>query len=209
MSELQVGIIVLAAGSSTKLGSPKQLVQYEGKSLIRRSVDLALAVESEHIIVVLGSNASAIADEITDLPVEIEVNHNWYVGISSSLRVGIAKLLELDAAIDAALIMLSDQPFITVKTINLLLDAYRSSGMPIAAAEYDGILGVPALFDRAIFEELMLLEGDAGARVIIRRDPNRVAAVSTPEAAFDIDTPDDRERLEQIEFDRQRKGTAK
>jgi len=199
MSEPKVGIIVLAAGGSTKLGHPKQLVQFKGKSLVRCSVEMAIAVKTASVIVVLGSKASEIADEIRDLPVEIVVNDNWSAGISSSLKLGLAKLFELHPAIKAALIMLSDQPFISEQTVRSLLDTYHSSSKPIAAAEYKGVLGVPALFDRSIFDELMTLEGDAGARVVIRQDPERVATVPTPEAAFDVDTPDDLARLRQFE----------
>jgi molybdenum cofactor cytidylyltransferase len=208
MAERQVGIIVLAAGGSTKLGHPKQLVQYEGRSLVRRSVEIALAVDAASVIVVLGSNAQAIATEINDLPIEIVGNDAWSAGISSSLKAGLTKLVEFCPATEATLIMLSDQPFITEKTIRSLVDTYCSSDRPIVAAEYDGVLGVPALFDRSIFDELMSLEGDAGARVVIRRDPNRVAAVPTPEAAFDVDTPSDHDQLHQMESERQAKRTT-
>ena len=92
--------------------------------------------------------------------------------------------------------MLSDQPFVDEKTIRSLLDTYRTTGKPIVASEYNGVLGVPALFDRMMFEELTKLEGDAGARVIIRQSLSEdIATISAPEAAFDIDTPDDRDRL--------------
>jgi len=208
MSEPQVGMIVLAAGGSTKLGNPKQLVQFQGKSLIRRSVEIALAVDAASVIVVLGSNAPAIATEINDLPMEIVVNDDWAVGISSSLKTGLAKLLDLHPSIDAALIMLSDQPFIAEKTIRSLVDTYCSSDRLIVAGEYRGVLGVPALFDRSIFSEMMTLEGDAGARVVIRRDPKRVATVSAPEAAFDVDTPSDHDRLHRLESERQAKRTT-
>jgi molybdenum cofactor cytidylyltransferase len=209
MSESQVGIIILAAGGSTKLGHPKQLVQFEGQSLIRRSVEMALAVDAAAVIVILGSKASEIADEIGDLPAKKVINDDWSAGISSSLKAGLARLIELHPSIEAALIMLSDQPFISEQTVRSLLDAYHSSDKPIAAAEYNGVVGVPAVFDRSVFDELMTLEGDAGARVVIRRDPGRVAAVPMPEAAFDIDTPDDLDRLKETGSEAtQRKRTA-
>jgi len=118
------------------------------------------------------------------------------MGISSSIKAGLTKLIELRKAIDAAVIMLSDQPFVNERTIQSLIGTYYTSRRPIVASEYNGVLGVPALFDRMMFGELMKLEGDAGARVIIRRYAGEmVATISAPEAAFDVDTPEDREQL--------------
>ena len=196
MSQPNVGIVILAAGGSTKLGSPKQLVQFKGKTVFRRSVESALACEPDGLIVVLGSRAEEISIETEGLPVEIVINKEWEVGISSSIKAGLARLIELRPDIDAVIIMLSDQPFVDEKTIRSLLDTYRTTGKPIVASEYNGVLGVPALFDRMMFEELTKLEGDAGARVIIRQSLSEdIATISAPEAAFDIDTPDDRDRL--------------
>lgn len=196
MSQPQVGIIILAAGGSTKLGSPKQLVQFKGKTVFRRSVESALACDPACLIVVLGSRAEEISIEAEGLPVEIVINKEWEVGISSSIKAGLTKLIELRPDIDAVIIMLSDQPFVDKKTIRSLLDTYRTAGKPIVASEYNGVLGVPALFDRSMFDELMKLKGDAGARVIIRQTASdNIAPIPAPEAAFDIDTPQDRDRL--------------
>ena len=196
MSQPQVGIIILAAGGSTKLGSPKQLVQFKGKTVFRRSVESALACEPASLIVVLGSRAKEISIEAEGLPVEIVINKEWEVGISSSIKAGLTKLIELRPNIDAVIIMLSDQPFVDEKTIRSLLETYSTTGKPIVASEYNDVLGVPALFDRSMFDELMKLEGDAGARVIIRQSASEnIATIPAPEAAFDIDTPHDRDRL--------------
>jgi molybdenum cofactor cytidylyltransferase len=105
-----------------------------------------------------------------------------------------------DPELRAVVIMLSDQPFVNEKTVRSLIDAYNASGKPIVASEYDGVLGVPALFDREVFDELLALEGDAGARVVIRQaSDSRIATVSAPEAAFDVDTPADHHRLNELE----------
>jgi molybdenum cofactor cytidylyltransferase len=196
MPQPQVGIVILAAGGSTKLGSPKQLVRFKGKTIFRRSVESALACEPVSLIVVLGARAEEISVEAEGLPIEIVINKEWEVGISSSIKAGLAKLLELRPDIDALIIMLSDQPFVDEKTIRSLIDTYRTTRKPIVASEYNDVLGVPALFDRSMFDDLMKLEGDAGARVIIRQNASEnVATISAPEAAFDIDTPHDREQL--------------
>lgn len=200
MSENSIGILILAGGSSRKLGTPKQLVEFNGVSLLRRATETALSCACKRVIVVLGSRAEEIHKEIRDLPVEIVVNDEWNGGISTSVRKGLTKLMESDPDLSAVLIMLSDQPFVDENTIRSLIDAYGASGKPIVAAEYDGVLGVPSLFDREVFPELLALEGDAGARVVIRQsDPNRVATVAAPEAAFDVDTPADQERLKALE----------
>lgn len=201
MAENRIGIVILAGGESRKLGTPKQLVEFQGKSLLRNAVEVALRCVTERVIVVLGSRVDEMLDEIRDLPVEIVTNYAWKDGISTSLRKGIAKLIELDAS--AAVIMLSDQPFVSEKTIRSLIDTYESGGRPIVVSKYEDVLGVPALFDREMFDELLALEGDTGARAVIRKsDASRIAAVDAPEAAFDVDTPADKERLRTIESGR-------
>jgi molybdenum cofactor cytidylyltransferase len=200
MPQPQVGIVILAAGGSTKLGSPKQLVRFKGKTVFRRSVESAVACDPHGLIVVLGSRAEEISIEAEGLPVEIVINKGWEVGISSSIKAGLARLIESRPDIDAVIIMLSDQPFVDEKTIRSLSDTYGTSGKPIVASEYNGVLGVPALFDRVMFDDLMALEGDAGARVIIRQTASEnIAPIPAPEAAFDIDTPQDRDRLRKHE----------
>lgn len=200
MSENHIGIIILAGGGSRKLGTPKQLVEFHGQSLLRRAVATALSCECEHTIVVLGSRAEEIAGELDDTSIEIVVNAEWANGIASSLKAGLKRLTESDPPPDAVIIMLSDQPFVNERTIRSLIDAYRASGKLIIASEYDGVFGVPALFDREVFDELLALEGDAGARVVIRQSPpERIATIRAPEAAFDVDTPEDHQRLREMD----------
>ena len=199
MVEKCIGIIILAGGESRKLGTPKQLVEFKGKSLLRHAVEAALRCDGK-VVVVLGAREEEIFEEIRDLPVERVTNYLWKDGISTSLRKGLAKLVDLDPEISAAVIMLSDQPLVSEVTIRSLIDTYESSAKPIVASEYDGVLGVPALFDRDVFDELLALRGDAGARVVIRKSsPDRVATINAPEAAFDVDTPADHERLRELE----------
>ena len=198
MAENRIGIIILAGGESRKLGTPKQLVEFHGKSLLRNTVEVALRCVSDRVIVVLGSRSDEMSDEIRDLPVETITNYAWKDGISTSLKKGLTKLADLDAS--AAVIMLSDQPFVSEKTIRSLIDTYESSGKPIVASKYENVLGVPALFDREVFDELLALEGDTGARAVIRKsEASRIATVDAPEAAFDVDTPADRKKLEAME----------
>ena len=195
-----IGIIVLAGGASRKLGTPKQLVEFRGRTLLRNATEVALRCDCKHVVVVLGSRADEIRHEIQDLPITSVVNDRWTKGISTSLKTGLTKLIELDPAVSAAVIMLSDQPFVSEGTVRSLINTYSSSGKPIVASGYDDVLGVPALFDRELFDELLALEGDAGARVVIRKsEGSRIAIVEAPEAAFDVDIPADHQRLKELE----------
>lgn len=204
---MSIGIVILAGGESRKLGTPKQLVEFKGKSLLRNAVEVALQVANKNVIVVLGARAEEIHDEIRDLPVKTVTNYAWKDGISTSLKKGLTKLVALDSKISAVVIMLSDQPFVTEKTIRSLIDTHKSTGKAIVASGYDGVVGVPALFDREVFDELLALEGDSGARVVIRKsDPGRIAKIDAPEAAFDVDTPADQKKLKEMEAAEGMKG---
>jgi len=202
MSQNNIGIVILAAGGSRKLGTAKQLVEFQGQSLLRRAIEVALSCECEYTIVVLGSRSEEIGQEIRDGRVETVINDEWEGGISTSLRKGLTKLIESDPDLAAVVIMLTDQPFVNRNTVRSLIETYHAGGKPIVASEYDGVFGVPALFDREVFDELLALEGDAGARVVIRQaSDSRRATVAAPEAAFDVDTPADHDRLRNLEAD--------
>jgi molybdenum cofactor cytidylyltransferase len=193
-------LILLAAGASNRLESfPKQLLEFRGKTLIRRAVENALASECGKICVVLGAGAEKIKREISDLPIEIVVNENWQTGMSSSLKCGLEKLLELAPNISAAIVTLGDQPLIDSTIINRLIEVFLESQAPIVAAEYAETIGVPALFARSMFDELTNLSADAGAKQIIKKYAASVEKISVPEAAFDIDTREDYENLLKLE----------
>ena len=129
MIEKRIGIIILAGGESRKLGTPKQLVEFKGKSLLRNAAEVALKSDCEPVIVVLGSRAEEIYEAVRDLAVETVTNYAWKDGISTSLRKGLINLADQD--VSAAVIMLSDQPFVTEKTIRSLIDTHSASGKAI------------------------------------------------------------------------------
>ena len=194
MENPKIGVIILAAGASSRMkGEPKQLLQFQGKTLLRRAAETALQAEFYKTIVVLGANQENFRQEIEDLPLEIAVNEDWESGISSSIKKGLAAILKENP--DAVIFMLCDQPFISVEVLRRLQDAFIETKKPIAASKYENTIGVPALFAREIFGELRNLKDDEGAKKVIVEDLNRTALVDVPEAAFDVDTLRDYEKL--------------
>jgi molybdenum cofactor cytidylyltransferase len=192
----KIGLILLAAGASRRLENfPKQLLEFRGKTLLRRAAENALASKCGKICVVLGANAGKLKREIDDFDCEIVVNENWANGMSSSLKCGLGKLLEVEPNLSAVVVMLCDQPLIDSATINRLTEVFSASRNQIIAAEYAETVGVPAIFARSIFDELMNLADDGGAKQIIKKHAASVGKISVPEAAFDVDTPTDYENL--------------
>jgi len=183
-----VSIVLLAAGPSRRLGKPKQLLPYKECSLIRAVTKTAITSKSVRTYVVIGAEAGRVHEEIADLPVVVLDNSQWSEGMSSSIRLGIAAL---PAATDAALILLCDQPLVSVGLLDQMIDTYCSSRTRIVACEYGGTLGAPAIFDRSLFTSLSELRGDRGAKQIIAHHVNEVARVSFLEGTMDIDTMND------------------
>ncbi|NWG19642.1 MAG: nucleotidyltransferase family protein [Chloroflexi bacterium] len=181
--------IVLAAGSSSRMGRPKQLLDWNGRPLVRVVAEATLAAALDEVIVVTGSAAAAVTDALHDLRLRIVHNPGFAGGLSSSLRAGVSAL-PADAA--AALVCLGDQPFVTVAIIEALTTAWRACRAPIVAPVYNGVRGHPVLFDRTVFNELLAVTGDQGARAVVARDPARVQCVAFDDdrPLLDIDTPE-------------------
>ncbi len=190
----EIGIIILAAGASSRLGTPKQLLQFQNKTLIRRAVETAIETNYK-TVVVLGANFELINAEIEDLEIEICFNENWQSGMSSSLKTGLKKILEIAPNLSAVIISLCDQPFINSSVFNNLITTFEKTNAPIVASEYAATVGVPALFSRSMFDELLNLSADEGARKIIKKHLASVEKISVPQAEIDIDTAEDYQKL--------------
>jgi len=198
MSAQPVGIIVLAAGASARMGAPKQLLRYDGETLLRRVVRAALGSRCRPAVVVLGAQAEALRGEIVGA--QVVINQEWAEGMASSIRCGLHALATAMAEpLAAVVLLLCDQPFVTSMIIDRLLETYERKRPLLVASEYEAdgerTQGVPALFSRALFSELMALHGAEGARRVIRRHASKAALIAAPEAAFDVDTPEDYRRL--------------
>jgi molybdenum cofactor cytidylyltransferase len=183
-----VHVIVLAAGASTRFGSPKQLVRLKGRPLLHLAVSRAVEVAGQAVTVVLGANAADLAPLLRHTPATIVINRDWAEGMGSSVRTGIARL---PAAADAALLMLADQPAVTAEDLRRLVATWRRQPQCMVAAHYAGTSGVPAIFPREDFAALGALRGDAGARALLKRGGERLVRVPLQSAAIDIDTPED------------------
>ncbi len=187
----KIGLVILAAGSSSRMGQPKQLLPFQGESLIRHCIETALQSRCFPIVVVLGANWEVIQLEIEDLPVFTVTNTDWEAGMASSIRLGLQTLLKNAESIEAAIFMLCDQPFVSAKLLNKLMVEYLQDQKSIVASGYGKTLGVPSLFDRQLFDELLNLQGQEGARTLIKAYAEEVHCVSFPEGSIDIDTPED------------------
>lgn len=180
--------IVLAAGGSSRFGEPKQLVRIEGRPLLHSAVSRAVDVVGHAVIVVLGSHASEMAPLLRHTPASVAVNREWEEGIGSSIRAGVA---QVPGTADGILILLADQPSVTVEDLRRLVGTWRRQPDSIVAAQYAGISGVPAIFPRWAFRALADLRGDRGAQVLFHRYQDQVVRLHMPSAALDIDRPED------------------
>ncbi|QSQ23385.1 nucleotidyltransferase family protein [Pyxidicoccus parkwayensis] len=191
---MKAGIVLLAAGGSSRLGRPKQLLLHQGKTLVRRAAETAIAAECGPVVVVLGAHREAVAAELTGLPVHLVEHADWAAGPGGSLVAGVRALTET-SSVDAVLIMLCDQLRVDSAHLTSLVDTWKRTGSAVVASSYDGTRGVPALFSRAVLPELEALTPEQGARGVIARDSSRVAEVGLPGGGEDVDTVADLARL--------------
>jgi molybdenum cofactor cytidylyltransferase len=189
-----IGVLVLAAGESTRMGRPKQLLPYRGSTLIRHAAETALAADLGPVLVVLGAEAERCREALGELEIRTVTNPNWPQGMGSSIRVGVAELERLLPPVGGVLILLHDQPAVPAERLRELVAARREEDL-IVAAGYGDVVGAPAYFRRDLFGELQALDGVAGARKIIQAHRDRVRRFELPEARFDLDTPADYERV--------------
>lgn len=189
--------LVLAAGSSTRMGSPKQLLDVGNQSLLDHVLDEALKSDLDLVVLVLGYKAREIRKKLEAGPennrMKIVENVDWNKGISSSIKTGLA---EVQGEYDHCMIILADMPYISAKAVNLLLYEYLSSGLPLGAVKTKGRRSLPVIFSREFYEDLNRLEGDRGARELFVEYRDRVYLVEPDDYNdMDLDTPEDYARF--------------
>ena len=188
------GLILLAAGESKRFGSPKQLLLYKGKTLLQQAIDTALASGCEPILVVIGANEPAIHASTNFDGTTVLDNKNWKEGMASSVRIGISEL-QKNPDINQAIIMLCDQPFVDSALLKSLIERKKASQKQIISCFYNQTFGPPALFDQTLFNELLQLRGNEGAKKILFHNKGNIDMVAFPMGAIDIDTPQDYNNL--------------
>jgi len=194
---MRVGAVVLAAGGSTRFGKPKQFALFEGETFVRRIVRAAIEAGCAPVVVVTGEDSAQITSELTRFTVTIAMNPGWSSGVGSSIRVGVQRAMDLVADLDASLLLSCDQPFVTATVLAQLIQLRLTSGKPIVASAYATTLGIPALFDRSCFPDLLRLKEDSGAKKIILARPHDVVSFDFPAGEIDIDTVADYKKLYQ------------
>jgi len=191
-------VVILAAGASERLGEPKQLLMYKGSSLLKHAVAEGVKSNAEQVIIVLGANADTMMNEFDEDDAHIARNPGWKEGMASSIRAGINTLLEIFPSADAAILMPCDQPYVSASLLNELISRQEETGKRIIASDYGEALGPPSLFHKDLFSELLMLQGDAGARRIIQKHEDDIATVWFRQGSVDIDTKDDYEALNSL-----------
>lgn len=189
----KIAVIVLAAGGSSRMGQPKQLLPFGGVSLLRHMAAMAIASDIGDVFVVVGAEAERVAGELDGLAVVVVRNEIWGAGLASSLVAGLEAAANL-GGVGAVAFVTVDQPCVDAEALVSLADGWRG-GHGIVAAEYGATVGPPVLFDWRYFAEIAALTGDRGAKSVILAHMHDVLRVAMPSAGFDIDTVQDYESI--------------
>lgn len=190
----QYGIILLAAGKSSRLGIPKQLLLQDGSTLIKRAATIALEI-TNNVVVVTGAENEKVEKELRSLPLQIIHNTAFEEGIASSIRIGITSSAVFFGELRGIIFIVCDQPYLSANLLQKLLETAVQTNKGIVACAYADTLGIPVLFQSKYFDRLLNLKGDVGAKKIIQESPEDVATVDFPLGNVDIDTMQDYENL--------------
>ncbi len=186
----RIGVIILAAGASRRMGKPKQLLKIDNQTLIERAIAITQALEHQETVIVLGANAQQITPFIASRPaLDFIINEDWEQGMGTTLKAGLSFLLNAEKDLSAVIVMVCDQPYLSAKKLQELIDKYRETKANIVATSYNNIKGVPALFSKKLFDKLLDLDKDEGARKIINRFKGEIEVVDFPKGIYDLDTP--------------------
>lgn len=192
-----ISIILLAAGTSSRLGHPKQMLTFKGQTLLKHSLQVASTSAARSVIVVLGSNAEQHYKEIQGTKAHVVINQNWQKGMASSIRCGVRALMEINPSAHALILITCDQPYVTAELLDHLIAIHNATEKPIVTCIYADTFGPPTLFHHRLFEQLLKIDGDTGAKSIVKQYPEETEFVLFPDGDIDIDTETDYQKLPQ------------
>ena len=192
-----LAIAILAAGASRRLGRAKQLLCWRGKSLVQHALDTAADTGQKPIFLVVGANQADVVGAVQAEDLTIVPNALWQEGLASSIRSAVE---QAQGRAQALMLLNCDQPQITASALKEMIARFDAAERPLVAAQYNGVVGSPAIFGRIFFGQLLALKGDTGARSILREHEELLTRVDMPAASLDIDTEDDWLTINQLDL---------
>lgn len=186
-----VGAVILAAGGSSRLGRPKQLLIHKGRPLVRRVADAAEFADLHPTVIVAGNEFALIQETLEGTSTYLFHHRDWERGIGSTIRFGIERLIGVAPNTAAIVLLACDQPFVTSSVLRDLVTTWRTEAVDAAACGYSETVGVPAIFDRSLLPLLLALDESHGAKTVLTSLRERLAIVSFPDGSVDIDRPED------------------
>jgi molybdenum cofactor cytidylyltransferase len=190
-------IVILAAGNSSRMGATKQTLDIGGQTLLNHAVSCALSSQIPNVVVVLGANLAETQNLVHGLPIMTVVNPDWNRGMGKSLKLGVSKVIEMNPMLEGIMIMVCDQPRVTVTHINEMGRIHIIKRPLAVASEYNGTLGVPVLFDRSVFSDLLMIDDQSGAKDVLKKIRTEVISIPLQGGEIDLDTPEDYESFMQ------------
>jgi len=198
-AEANIAVVVLAAGGSTRLGRPKQLVEFKGKTLLEHTMDKVDMLGFQTKVLVLGSNQDKIQQKISTDGFKVITNPNWEQGMASSIKRGLEAALAKENELDHILFLVSDQPFLERVNLIKLVHTQLTKNPKATYSKYGDNIGVPAIFGKAAFPLLLQLEGDEGAKKLIHLEEFNFCTETLKNGGFDVDTEEDVQELKQMD----------
>ena len=192
---MKIGAIILAAGSSSRMGKAKMLLPFGNGNMLKHIIAEVEAINLWTFCLVTGFYHEQVKSLFQDHNLPIVYNINWELGMSASIQLGLQTLLHQHPDLEGVLIIVSDQPFLNREVLQKIVIELQQSQKGIVAAQYGGVNGTPVLFHKKYFEDLQKLTGDKGAGLILQQHFEDLAVVPFPNGEFDIDTPEDYELL--------------
>lgn len=190
-----ITVVILAAGTSRRLGRAKQLLPFAGTTLIGHVCECGISAKCDDVIVVLGADRKPIEESISSLPLHIIENPLWSEGIASSIKTAVRHIISLPERVNGLLFLTSDQVSVSTELLDRMIESFKNSPESIVACRYGDSHGIPAMFPRRYFDELLSLSGDQGAKSLLITHRKEIISIPFPGGEIDIDTRQDYQSL--------------